>query len=436
MKKLHTIFDEVKNEKGVKYLCRYLLFYLMVLINIIYGAESSTYLREESLVNISKLTPIIYKVTYNVGYKVNGLISIGEDGLLLVDTGGKETSAELKEKLKVLGNNSPTYIINTHAHIDHTGGNGSFGKEPVIIGHKVLRYQLQHGVFIIQEYPNDALPDIMVTDSLSLYFNGEEIRCIALPGSHSDSDLIVHFTKSNIAYLGDLAYGMSFPSVDYRTGNDAKYAEIVKKAISLLPENTRIISGHGRDCTMNDMRKFQDMLEQTTEVVRNALAEGKNVEQIQKEDMLKKWSSFSNEEFVTTNDWISDLASDILDPDPKESIIEPILNAINQSGSGAGVNEYYRLKKYHSTSYHFHPYRLYQLGRYLIKKDRYEEAIKILELNAVEYPEFWMTFDALGEVYLKIENKEEAIKNYRKSIELYPENENAAKMLEQLQSNK
>jgi cyclase len=351
----------------------------------------------------------------------------------LVDTGGKNTSAELKEKLKAFGNDKPTFIINTHAHIDHTGGNAGFGKEPVIIAHKILRYQLQHGTYVIQEYPKEALPDIMITDSISLYFNGEEIRIIALPGSHSDSDIIVHFTKSNIACLGDLAYGMSFPSVDYRTGNDAKYAEIVEKAINLLPENTKIISGHGRDCTMDDMRRFQEMLEQTTEVVRNALAEGKSTETIQKENLLNRWSSYNNEEFVTTNDWISDVASDLIDPATKESIIEPLLRAIDERGADAGVSEYYELKNFHYTTYHFHPFRLYQLGSYLTGKTRYEDAIKILELNAVEYPEFWMTFDALGDVYFIVGNKEKAIKNYKKSLEFNPDNENAEKMLEQLQ---
>jgi glyoxylase-like metal-dependent hydrolase (beta-lactamase superfamily II) len=320
-------------------------------------------------VKISRLTPNLYKVTYNVGYLVNGVISIGTDGLLLVDTGGKVTVEELKEKLNALGNDKPTFIINTHSHIDHTGGNAAFGKDPVIIAHKILRYRLQHGNYIIQENPDEALPDIMITDSVSLFFNGEEIRIITLPGIHDDSDIIVHFTKSGIAYLGDLAYGMSFPSVDYRTGNDAKYAEVVEKAINLLPENTKIISGHGRDCSMDDMRRFQEMLEKTTEIVRDALAEGKNVETMQKENILKDWTSFSNEEFIGTDYWISDLASDILDPAPKESIIEPVLIALNKGGSEAGVSEYYQLKNNHHTEYHFHAYRLYPWAGILRKKE-------------------------------------------------------------------
>lgn len=393
---------------------------------------SFVYSRETSLVKISRLTPNLYKVSYYVGYPVNGLISIGVDGLLLVDTGGKETADELKEKLKVLGNDKPAFIINTHAHIDHTGGNAAFGKGPVIIAHKILRHRLQHSNYIIQEYPDEALPDIMITERASLFFNGEEIRIIALPGSHSDNDIIVHFTKSGIAYLGDLAYGMSFPSVDYRTGNAAKYAEVVEKAIGLLPENTKIISGHGRDCSMDDMRKFQEMLEKTTAIVRNALAEGKNVETMQKENILKDWIPFSDEEYNTTDGWISDLASDILDPAPKKSIIEPVLVALNEGGPKAAVSEYYQLKNNHHTEYHFHAYRLYQLGRYLMEKGRHKEAITILDLNAVEYPGYWMTFDCLGDAHLKIGNKEEAIKNYKLSLRLNSKNTHAIQQLELL----
>jgi glyoxylase-like metal-dependent hydrolase (beta-lactamase superfamily II) len=401
---------------------------------IVFCCLSFLYSQETSSVEISRLSSNLYKVTYNVGYLVNGVISFGEDGLLLVDTGGKETAEELKEKLKALGNNKPAFIINTHSHVDHTGGNAAFGRGPVIIAHKILRHRLQHGNYIIQEYPDDALPDIMITDSISLFFNGEEIRIIALPGSHDDSDIIVHFTKSGIAYLGDLAYGMSFPSVDYRTGNDAKYAEVVENAINLLPENTNIISGHGRDCSMDDMRRFQEMLERTTEIVRHALAEGKNVETMQKENILKDWNSFSNDDYIGSDYWISDLASDILDPSPKKSIIEPILIATNKGGPEAGVSEYYQLKNNNHAEYHFHAYRLYQLGRYLTEKVRYEDAIKILELNAVEYPEFWMTFDGLGEAHLKTGNNEEAIKNYKISLRLNSENKNAIQYLELLES--
>jgi cyclase len=393
---------------------------------------SFAYTRETSLVKISRLTSNLYKVSYNVGYLVNGVISIGADGLLLVDTGGKETADELKEKLKALGNDKPAFIINTHAHVDHTGGNAAFGKDPVIIAHKILRHRLQHSNYIICEYPDEALPDIMITDSASLFFNGEEIRIIALPGSHADNDIIVHFTKSGIAYLGDLAYGMMFPSVDYRTGNAAKYAEVVEKAICLLPENTKIISGHGRDCSMDDMRKFQEMLEKTTGIVRNALAEGKNVETMQKENILKDWISFSSEEYITSDDWISDLASDILDPAPKKSIIEPILIAMNEGGPEAGVSKYYQLKNNYHTEYHFHAFRLYQVGKYLTEKGRLKAAIKILDLNAIEYPKFWMTFDGLGNAHLKAGNKEEAIKNYKLSLRLNSKNTNALRQLELL----
>ena len=391
---------------------------------------SASYSQESPLVKLTKLNDRLYKVTYNVGYLVNGLISIGEDGLLLVDTGGKTTVLELKKQLKLLGYDKPVYIINTHDHIDHTGGNGAFGKSPVIIAHKNLRSRLQHGVYIVQEYPDAALPDIMVTDSLSLFFNGEEIRIIALPGSHDDSDIIVHFTTSGIACLGDLAYGMSFPSVDHRTGNDAKYAEVVKMAINLLPENTTVISGHGRDCTMKDMKQFQKMLEETTEIVRNALAEGKSVEMMQKENILKDWTSFNNNEFITTDQWIADLAGDILDPSPKESLVEPVLIAINEGGAETGIKKYYELKKYHKMEYHFHPYRLYQLGNYLIEKGRLQEAIKILEVNASEYPGDWLTFDGLGESNYKAGNKKEAIKYYEISLKLNPDN---PKTIQQLQ---
>ncbi len=124
------------------------------------------------------------------------------------------------------------------------------------------------------------------------------------------------------------------------------------------------------------------------------------------------------------------------DPAPKKSIIEPVLLALNNGGPAAGVRKFYQLKNDHQTEYHFHAYRLYQLGRYLIEKERFEDAIKILNLNAIEYPEFWMTFDGLGDAHFKAGNKEKAIKNYRKSLELNPNNNIAKEVLKKLEENK
>jgi glyoxylase-like metal-dependent hydrolase (beta-lactamase superfamily II) len=173
----------------------------------------------QSDINVTELAEGLYQIQTDAGaWTTNMVAFIGEDGLLLVDSGEKEFLEGLKNKLKLLYPGNPIYILNTHAHVDHTGGNAAFGAEPVIIAHDIVKNRLRSGRYVIEEFPDEALPDITFNDSLTLFFNGETIRMIAVPGSHSDNDVIVHFAKSGVVCLGDLAYGMHFPSVDGLSG--------------------------------------------------------------------------------------------------------------------------------------------------------------------------------------------------------------------------
>ena len=166
----------------------------------------------DPIIELEQLSETVYKVTSIWDYDVHFVLSIGEDGVLLVDTGFSETAAKLSETLDSLGAGPVKYIITTHAHVDHTGGNPTFGKDATIIGHEMVVTRMTSGGQLLQEYPEEALPDIIVKDEVILHFNGEAIRILDLSGAHSDSDIGVIFPESNVAYLGDLAYGNKFPS--------------------------------------------------------------------------------------------------------------------------------------------------------------------------------------------------------------------------------
>lgn len=394
---------------------------------------------EDSMIDVTPLTDQLYKLTIDAGtYTVNMLALVGDDGVLLVDTGMEESAEEMKALIEKFGKGTPKFIVNTHAHVDHTGANGVFGDEPVIIAHNVVRNRLRSGRYVIDEFPDEALPDLSFEHSLTLYFNGDEIRVIAIPGSHDDSDAIVYFTKAGVAALGDLAYGMHFPSVDGMTGNTLKYGEAVQTAIEMLPDTVTIISGHGRDCTLEDMKEFHDMLVQSIDVVREGLAEGKDVETLQKEDVLGKWASYG-EGYNSADYWIRQIANDVQDVRPKKSVFEPLYYTLKEKGVDAVIEQYRALKKNHGDEYVFSDTRLYFLAyRLLLEKGRYEEAIKVFKANIKEYPEsanIWATYDAMAEAYAKLGNKKQAIKNYKISLELYPDNAQTAQALKQLEEN-
>jgi glyoxylase-like metal-dependent hydrolase (beta-lactamase superfamily II) len=395
------------------------------------------YAQDDYDIQVVRMTDNLYKIAIDVlAYEVNMVASVGEDGILLVDTGVKDAIKGVKEKLDVFGKGNPKFIINSHAHIDHTGGNEAFGPEPIIIAHDIIRTRLRSGRYIIDEFPDEALPDITFTDSLSLHFNGEKIRVIAVSGSHDDNDAIVYFTKSKVAYLGDLAYGMHFPSVDGTTGNASKYAEAVKKAIALLPEDAAIVSGHGRDCTYSEMQEFQEMLEQTTNVVRAELEKGKDVAEMQAANLLEDWNQYGGG-YVSANGWIKSLVDGIVNRRPKKSLLVPLYLTSKKKGVEAVIEQYFEIKNSNYDEYRFDDLRLYIIAyKIFLEKGRYDEAIRLMELNLTEYPSSansWATYDGLGEAYMKMGNNKLALVNYKKSLELNPDNLQASKMIEKLE---
>ncbi|MCK5148633.1 MBL fold metallo-hydrolase [bacterium] len=401
-----------------------IIFIMLSLCSLCFGQDQYT-------VEVVKLTDKLYKITADGGYPVNFVAFIGEDGLLLVDAGFKSTARKLKAALKKLGNDMPTYIISTHEHIDHVGGNFIFGKDPIIIGHKNLRKRMRCDNYILEEYPEYALPEITFTDSMSVYFNGEEIRIISIIGGHTDNDIMVHFTKSGYAYLGDDAYGMHIPSWDILSGNCSKYASAVKKAIDLLPNDTKFISGHGRDLSMAEMREWQKMLEETTEVIRIEMGKGKDVESMQNEKILSKWEKCTEGGYVSTNTWIQWVFNGIKGEESTlKSTTADYYRAYHNGGIEAIKTTYYELKKDKTWDDNLNPSELYTFAGFLLSKDKIAETIKLFQFAISEYPDIYYFYDGLGEAFWTKGDKENAIKFYKKSLEILPENTNATMMLE------
>jgi glyoxylase-like metal-dependent hydrolase (beta-lactamase superfamily II) len=385
--------------------------------------------QDDTSLNVVKLTDKLYKIEFYAGYDVNLVASIGDDGLLLVDTGFKSTDKKLMDELEKLGNAEPAYIITTHEHVDHTGGNAIFGKEPVIIGHEMLKKRMKGDKYILEEYPESVLPEITFTDSLTLYFNGEEIRIIAITGSHTDNDIMVHFTKSGYAYLGDIAYGLHIPSVDMNSGDDSQYASVVKKALDLLPDDTKFVSGHGRDLSMAEMREFQNMLEETINVIRIEMEKGKDVAAMQEENILRRWEKYAKVDYTSTDDWIQNVANGISNVKMGPTPMAHYYQAFKNGGIEAVIATYDNVKNTQADKYQIHPAQLYKFAYFLIDKGKLDDAIEIFEFNISENPELYYLYDGLGEAYWKKGEIENAVKYYNKSLDIFPDNTNATFML-------
>ncbi len=138
-------------------------------------------------------------------------VSVGEDGVIMVDSKFAPLGDKIKAAIKEIGGDLPKYVINTHVHDDHLNGNSVFSADGTIIAHTNIRKRLA-------DKPKNLWPVITFDQSLSIHMNGEEIKAIHYPKGHTDGDAIIYFTGSNVVHMGDHLFNKMFPYVDLNSG--------------------------------------------------------------------------------------------------------------------------------------------------------------------------------------------------------------------------
>ena len=382
---------------------------------------------------VTPLKDRFYRLTSTTPYRVNFVAYVSGDGILLVDAGQKETGGELRAALEDIagGDARVKVLINTHAHIDHTGGNLALAGEPLIIGTDTLRSTLRAYSYVLDEFPDNALPSVTFRDSLNVYFGGEKIRLIATPGSHDATDLIVHFVNAGIVCMGDISYGMTFPSVDGYTGNQLGYPEVIDRVLGLIPSKVTIVSGHGRETSVAELKRFRDMIAATSEIVHREMAKGKDVATMQKEDVLGEWTAYEGGVGGDRMGWIAALA--VAGPGRyRGSIAGELYKVLQEGDADAALARYDELKRDYPDEYPFQSNHLVRVGSWLLEKNRTADAIKMFERYTVEFPRTASGYDRLGEAYVRAGEKELAIQSFEKVVELNPRDVYAAEMLKRL----
>jgi glyoxylase-like metal-dependent hydrolase (beta-lactamase superfamily II) len=363
---------------------------------------------------------------------VNLVASAGQDGILLVDTGWTATAEELNEQVRELGDGNVKLIIVTHPHADHYGGNGFFGKEATLIAHENGKDELSGKYFALDKLPGQELPMIALRGELSLRFNGEDIEIIPAPG-HTHSDMVVYFVDSGIVCMGDLLFSDTFPGLDMSRGGDAEqYVRSIGMLLDRFPADVRLIAGHGRDYTMDDLGEYHRMVIATTELIKGGMANGKNAQDMIEEDILKDWAKWNGAE-LTAEGWIEQVHLSLLGQERKY-VAEPLTHTIVESGIEAAIRQYHQLKSSQPDAYDFGENQLNMLGYQLMWRGRLDAAIEVFKLNTEVYPESANPFDSLGEAYAASGEKALAIENYEKALALDPGMPSAIDALEKLGS--
>jgi glyoxylase-like metal-dependent hydrolase (beta-lactamase superfamily II) len=246
---------------------------------------------------------------------VNNAVSVvafsGTDGLLIIDTGYERTAIHLKEKLDELSTKPLKYIVNTHIHGDHTGGNLILGKDVDIIAHSTVKEYLSkdktQGDKVIPAFPEYAQPNITFTDRMNLDYNGQTLQLIHLPQGHTNGDIIIFFPKSNVIVVGDLLFANYFPYVDTGNGgNPLKYIENIDWIIRNFPKDAKVVGGHGPVYSIDEYKNYKQTLENTIEVIKKFKLDGLTPEQMKEQKVLKDWESYGSF-FITAERWIDTL---------------------------------------------------------------------------------------------------------------------------------
>lgn len=238
-------------------------------------------------IEIRQITNNVYMLTGTRGVVGNIAMLTGPEGILLVDSGYQQLAGKIVSAIRRISSAPIRFVINTHSHEDHVGANPAFAaKGATVIAQANVRKRLAE-----PSITNTlALPMVSFDRSLTLHLNGEEIRLVHYGRGHTDSDCIVHFVRANVVHMGDHFFNFGFPFVDLENGGSVDgYIRTIAEVLESLPQDAKIIPGHGPLATVADLNKYHQMLVETAAAVRKAKVQGKTLDEIKRTGLPKKW---------------------------------------------------------------------------------------------------------------------------------------------------
>jgi glyoxylase-like metal-dependent hydrolase (beta-lactamase superfamily II) len=214
-------------------------------------------------------------------------VSVGEDGIVMIDDQFQELTPRIQEALAKLSPKPVRFVINTHWHFDHTGGNENFGKAgAVILAHGNVRKRMSTNQLVkmfnreVPASPRVALPVVTFDRDVTVHYNDEELFVFHVDNAHTDGDGLILFRKANVLHTGDTLFNGFYPFIDVDSGGsiDGMIAS-ADKVLGMVNEQTKIIPGHGPLATPKDLKTFRDMLAKLRDAVARQIREGKTLEQ-------------------------------------------------------------------------------------------------------------------------------------------------------------
>jgi cyclase len=249
-------------------------------------------------IKATKITDTAYMLT---GAGGNIGLSVGEDAVFVIDDQFAPLTPKITAAIAQVTPKPVRFVLNTHWHYDHTGGNENLGKAgAVIVAHHNVRKRMSTDQVIdfinlkSKPEPKDALPVLTFSSDMSFHINGEEVRAIHMPAAHTDGDAVVHFTKSDVVHMGDIYFNGFYPFIDAESGGSAEgVIAACDKVLAFATDKTRIIPGHGPLSNAAELKAFRDLVATVSGRVKALVAQGKTLEEIKaakvSADFDEKW---------------------------------------------------------------------------------------------------------------------------------------------------
>ncbi len=238
-----------------------------------------------------------------VGSGGNIGVSTGSDGILVIDDQYAPLTEKILAAIKAISDRPVDFVVNTHWHGDHTGGNENMGKAgAVIVAHRNVRARMsteQFSSFLNRTTPPSppgALPVVTFTEDVSFHFNGDELHVFHVEPAHTDGDSVVHWRSTNVFHMGDLFFNGGYPYIDLGSGGSADgIIAAANRVLELANDESKIIPGHGKLSNKKELTAYRDMMVEVRSRISEHVTAGKSLEQVlaakPTEDLDAQWGT-------------------------------------------------------------------------------------------------------------------------------------------------
>lgn len=265
------------------------------------------------------LTPVADGVYMLMGEGGNIGLSVGDDGVFAIDSQFAPLTEKIQAAIATISDKPIRFLLNTHWHFDHTGGNENFTNTgTVIVAHNNVRERMSRDQFIAglgMEVPASspaALPIVTFSEDITFHFNGETIHATHVNPAHTDGDSIVHFQAANVIHTGDVYFNGLYPFIDVSSGGGINgMIAAVDRVLELADDETQIIPGHGALSNKAELVDYRVMLVAVRERMEAAIASGASIEEILAMDLNADYDATLGNGFLTPEQFTRILYADL-----------------------------------------------------------------------------------------------------------------------------